>query len=164
MKNSVFIATSLDGYIATEDGGLDWLENNPNPDGSDFGYNAFMDSVDALVMGSKTFEKVLSFESWPYGKPVFVLSSTLKSLPETLSGKASIVCEGIPEITSKLHEKGYFNLYIDGGKTIQSFLKENLIDEMIITTVSVLLGSGISLFGSLAETRNFSVIKINKAQ
>ncbi len=162
MKNAAYIAASLDGYIATEDGGLDWLESIPNPEGSDFGYEAFMDSIDALVMGRKTFEKVLTFGTWPYRKPVFVLTGTLQSLPETLPGKVSLVRGDLPGIVQELHEQGYFNLYIDGGQTIQSFLREDLIDELIISTVSVLLGRGISLFGALTEIRKFRVVKSEK--
>ncbi len=162
MKNIVYIATSIDGYIATPEGGLEWLENIPNPEKSDFGYNDFIDSIDGVVMGKNTFEKVLSFGSWPYNKKVFVLSNTLKSVPEKLSKKAEIVNGNIPDIISKLNGRGFSNLYIDGGKTIQSFLKLNLIDEMIISKVSILLGNGIPLFGSLEVPINFTVLKTNK--
>jgi len=89
MPNVVYIATSLDGYIADANGSLDWLNTVPNPDSTDYGFADFMDGIDALVMGRKTFETVLGFGGdWPYSKPVFVLSSTLKALPETLQCKA----------------------------------------------------------------------------
>ena len=162
MKNIVYIATSIDGYIATPEGGLDWLENLPNPGNNDFGFNDFMNTIDAIVMGRNTFEKVLLFGSWPYNKKVFVLSNTLKVIPEKLSEKAEIVSGDIPDIVSKLNKNGFSNLYIDGGKTIQSFLKFDLIDEMIISNVSLLLGKGIPLFAFLNEPIDFIVKKTNK--
>lgn len=151
MTNSIFIATSLDGYIATKNGGIDWLMDIPNPEKSDFGYADFMKGIDALVMGRHTFEKVLSFDEWPYDKPVFVVSTTLKQAPITLKDKASIITETPQEICSKLAEKGFTQLYIDGGKLIQSFLAEDLIDEMTITRIPILLGEGIPLFGHLKK-------------
>ena len=100
-------------------------------------------------MGRKSFETVLGFNEWPYAKPVpvFVLSNSLDELPGKLSAKVEIVRGELKRIIESLKDKGINNLYIDGGKTIQSFLKEDLIDEMIITRVPILLGSGIPLFG-----------------
>lgn len=121
-----------------------------------------MKTVDAVIMGRKTFEQVLSFGEWPYTKKVFVLSSTLRSLPGAVSEKAEIVSGDITEIISNLNTRGFRNFYVDGGKTIQSFLKEDLIDEMIITRAAVLLGSGIPLFDSLTESLEFEVIKTGK--
>ena len=155
MTNYVYIATSLDGYIATPDGGIDWLMDIPNPEGSDHGFSDFMEGIDALVMGRNTFEVVHSFGQWPYTKPVFVLSSSLKSLPEEYSGKAELM-KGTPsDIIKELNERGYGNLYIDGGKVIQSFLNEDLIDEMIITRASMLLGKGIPLFRDIKQPLKF---------
>lgn len=153
MANSIYIAASLDGYIADKNGGLDWL---PSPDGADFGYEVFMQGIDALVMGKNTFETVLGFGGeWPYTKKVFVVSHTLKSLPKDLQDRVELIQGSPSEIVRALHDKGYQNLYIDGGKTIQAFLKEGLIDELIITTIPVLLGGGISLFGTLEENKRF---------
>lgn len=147
MANIVFIATSTDGFIATKDGGIEWLMEVPNPDNSDFGFNDFMESIDALVMGRKTYEKVLSFEcDWPYKKKVFVLSNTLKNCDPSLEEKVEIVNGPIKKVVKTLNASGYNRLYIDGGVTIQNFLKEDLIDEMIITIVPVTLGEGIPLF------------------
>ena len=151
MTNYVYIATSLDGFIATADGGLDWLEKIPNPDGSDFGYADFMSGIDALVMGRNTYEKVLSFGVWSYDKPVFVLSNTLDRVSEEMTGKAEVVKGEPREVVADLNSRGYRNLYIDGGKVIQSFLKADRIDEMIITRLPVLLGDGVPLFGSLVD-------------
>ncbi|AOY81797.1 MAG: dihydrofolate reductase [Moorea sp. SIO2B7] len=155
MTNYVYIATSLDGFIATIDGGLDWLEEIPNPEQSDYGYAEFMKSIDAIVMGRNTFDKVLSFGKWVYHKPVFVLSNSLTKLPEKKIGKAEIVRGDIKTIINQLHQKGYTNLYIDGGRVIQSFLQEDLVDEMIITRVPILLGKGVPLFGTLEQYLKF---------
>ncbi len=162
MANHVYIATSLDGYIATPDGGLDWLSSIPNPEQSDFGFSDFMSHIDAIVMGRNTFEKVLSFGEWPYTSPVFVLSTTLTQVPDHLSGKAEVIQGQIPEIISELHRRGYAELYIDGGRTIQSFLERDFIDEMIISTVPVLLGRGIPLFGSLDRSIRFEVVQTER--
>ena len=150
MKNIVFIATSLDGYIADRNGGLDFLQSVPNPDNDQLGFPEFMDSIDALVMGRKTYETVLGFGgNWPYTKPVFVLTNTLTSLPEHLLGKVELVDGPIKELVQSLNQRGYSNLYIDGGQLIQSFLKEDMIDELIISQIPVLIGGGVPLFGEL---------------
>ena len=150
MKNIVFIATSLDGYIADSNGGLDFLRSVPNPDNDQLGFPEFMDSIDALLMGRITYETVLGFGGdWPYTKPVFVLTSTLTSLPEHLLGKVELVNGPIKEIVHLVNQRGYSNLYIDGGRLIQSFLKEDMIDELIISQIPVLIGGGVSLYGEL---------------
>ena len=151
MSNYVYIASSIDGYIASRDNGLDWLNEIPNPEQTDYGYSEFMHGIDAVVMGRNTFRTVAGFESWPYDVPVFVLSNSLRNVPEKLIGKAEIVNGDLNILVGKLGGRGYKNLYIDGGETIQSFFKENLIDDMTITWVPVLLGDGIPLFGSLSH-------------
>jgi len=156
MTNSVYIATSLDGFIATSDGGLDWLDEIPNPDGSDHGYAEFMSGIDAIVMGRKTFEKVLTFSLWPYDKPVYVLSRSKVRVPNELENKVEIVNENPKTLVDQLKERGHQNLYIDGGITIQGFLEEDLIDELIITRIPVPLGNGAPLFGKLIQRMYFS--------
>jgi len=157
--NHVFIATSLDGYIADRDGGLDWLQSVPNPDGDDMGYVAFMGRIDALVMGRASFETVLGFGiEWPYTKPVYVLSSTLKEVPPELSGKVEIVNGALSEVLEQVHAAGHQRLYIDGGRTVQNFLQEGLIDDLIITTIPVLLGGGVRLFGELPESIQLELV------
>lgn len=149
-KVSVFIATSLDGFIARQDGGIDWLPtpDTESQDDEDYGYNDFIKSIDAIVMGRNTYELVLTFDEWYYGKiPLFVLTTKGVEIPDLLS-KTVFQMSGNPhEIVNRLSEKGYLNLYVDGGKTIQGFLKAGLIEEMTITTIPVLIGTGISLFG-----------------
>ena len=158
-KNSVFIATSLDGYIADKNGGIDWLHSIPNPDNDDMGYVEFTNKIDALVMGRTTFETVLGFDvDWPYNKPVFVLSNKLKEIPESHKEKAFLVKGKLTEILDQIHERGFNSLYIDGGTTISNFLKEDLIDEMVLTTIPILLGGGSSLFSELPNELKFELI------
>ncbi len=160
MSNIVFIATSLDGYIADKDGGVDWLHSIPNPEKLDMGYVELNDRIDALVMGRKTFEKVCSFDcDWPYSKPVFVLSNSMESIPDGYKGKVEPIKGSLSEVMESIHQKGYKHLYVDGGVTVQSFLNEDLIDEMIITVIPILLGGGIRLFGELPIQMEFEHVK-----
>ena len=160
MSNIVFIATSLDGYIADKNGGLDWLQSIPNPQNLDMGWSDLIDRIDALVMGRKTFEKVCSFDcDWPYNKPVFVLSNSMKSIPKEYEGKAEPIKGSLSDVIKAIHQKGYKDLYIDGGVTIQNFLKEDMIDEMIISVIPTLLGGGIPLFGQLPEPMDVAHVK-----
>jgi dihydrofolate reductase len=146
MKASVFIATSLDGFIARANGDLDWL---PHDGGEEHGYEAFIATVDALVIGRKTYETVLGFDSWPYGgKPVYVLST--RALAPAPPGAVVERMSGAPaDIVSQLAARGVGHAYIDGGITIQGFLQAGLIQRLVITRIPVLLGSGIPLFGAL---------------
>jgi dihydrofolate reductase len=149
MKASVFIGTSLDGFIARQDGGLDWL---PVDGGEPHGYTEFIATVDTIVIGRKTFETVLSFNDWPYGKtPVVVLSTTLQELKAPKDAVCDLMAGAPENIVSRLAQLGREHLYIDGGVTIQGFLRAGLIQRLIITRVPVLLGSGIPLFGSLSR-------------
>ncbi|MGH7499806.1 MAG: dihydrofolate reductase family protein [Gemmatimonadales bacterium] len=153
MKASVFIATSLDGFIARQDGALDWL---PAGGGEPHGYTEFMATVDALVIGRKTYETVLSFDAWPYGsKPVVVLSTTL-SEPTAPDGAVCEVMAATPqEVVARLTRRGMKHLYIDGGVTVTGFLEAGLIQRVIITRIPVLLGGGIPLFGALSRDIRF---------
>jgi dihydrofolate reductase len=158
-KNSVFIATSIDGYIADKNGGIDWLHSIPNPDKDDMGYVEFTNNIDALVMGRTTFETVCGFEiDWPYDKPVFVLSTTLNEIPESHQDNAFLIKGTLNEIIEQINKKGYHRLYIDGGTTICNFLKADLIDEMIITTIPIVLGGGSPLFSELPNELKFELI------
>ena len=158
-KNIVFIATSIDGFIADRNGEIDWLHSIPNPDNEDMGYNELTGRIDALVMGRKTFETVCGFDmDWPYTKPVFVLSDTLDNIPKKYENNAQLVQGTLKEILEQIHKNGYHRLYIDGGVTIQRFLKEDLIDEMIITIIPMVLGGGVPLFGDLSEVLRFECI------
>lgn len=163
-KCSVFIATSLDGFIAREDGSIDWLmkANQLAPPGEDGGYKSFIATIDGLVMGRYSFEKVLSFESWPYGDlPVVVMSNQLLEIPDHLKNVVSVSSETPLELVKRLTNEGLKHLYIDGGITIQKFIVSNLINELTITFVPVLLGSGRSLFGALARDIELEQIALN---
>jgi len=158
VTNIVFIATSLDGYIAPEDGSLDWLETVPNPEGDDLGFNAFISRVDALVMGRLTFEVVEGFGiGWHYPVPGIILSNTLTALPEDFQEKTSLTRGTPEEVMAFARSKGFENLYIDGGTTIQQFLQADLIDELIITEIPILLGGGDRLFGTLQQPLIFNL-------
>lgn len=158
-KNKVFIATSMDGYIADADGGIGWLDSIPEINTIDTGYHQFMDTVDALIMGRHTFETVLGFDiDWPYTKPVFVLSNTRTSVPVELKGKVHLVNGSLLAVLEQIHQQGYTQLYVDGGRLIQSFLREDLLHEMTITVIPVLLGSGIPLFADLPGTLDFECV------
>jgi dihydrofolate reductase len=146
VKASVFIGASVDGFIARANGELDFL---PPGGGKPHGYNEFINSVDALVIGRKTYETVLKFDTWPYGaKPVFVLSSS--PLAQAPAGALVEHMSGAPaEIVSLLAARGVQHIYVDGGITVQRFLQAGLIQRLIITRVPVLIGDGIPLFGTL---------------
>ena len=146
MKASVFVGTSLDGFIARANGELDFL---PAGGGEPHGYDEFMATVDALVIGRKTFETILKFGSWPYGeKPVFVLST--RALAPAPAGAAVERMSGAPaDIVAQLTARGIRHIYVDGGITIQRFLQAGLIHRLIITRVPVLIGGGIPLFGAV---------------
>jgi dihydrofolate reductase len=144
MRASIFIGVSLDGFIARPDGALDWLDHAGNVD---HGYEAFMASVDAVVMGRHTYETVLGFGAWPFGsKPVFVLSSShLKPPPD---GAIVDHLSGEPQaVVAELARRGVQHAYVDGGLTIQRFLRAGLIQRLVISRLPVLIGQGIPLFG-----------------
>jgi dihydrofolate reductase len=163
---SVYIGISLDGFIARPNGDIDWLthERYAIP-GDDFGYQAFFDSVDALLMGRATFEKVLTFGEWPYAnKRVFVLSHNPNLIPAHLTDRAEVVAGSPADVLHYVATRGIRRVYLDGGQVIQQFLREGLVDELIITRLPVLIGQGLPLFGPLSddiqlqhvETRTFS--------
>jgi dihydrofolate reductase len=108
MKTSVYIAASLDGFIARANGDIDWLPGGGSEDGGeDYGFKAFMDTVDVLVMGRKTYEKVLTFAEWPYGsKPVVVLSSKPVPIPQHLAASVESLSCSPGELISRLAARG----------------------------------------------------------
>lgn len=162
IRCSVYIATSLDGFIAKEDGNIDWLNevSAKVPKDEDMGYYTFMDSVDALVMGRNTYEKVLSFGGdWPYKKSVIVLSRNKIDIPEHLSELVTHSSEAPKELCTTLEARGYNRLYIDGGVTIQRFISAGMLDDMIISIAPVVLGTGIPLFGKSDKDIQLKLIK-----
>jgi dihydrofolate reductase len=159
MSNIVFIATSIDGFISAPDGNLDWLSYVPFPDGEDGGFADFISRVDAIVMGRVTFETVAGFgHGWHYPVPGIVLSSTLNSAPAEFESHVEFASGTPQEIVELATERGFNNLYIDGGRTVQNFLGADLIDELIITEIPILLGGGDRLFGELGRQLGFELI------
>jgi dihydrofolate reductase len=147
MRATVFVGISVDGFLARRNGDLDFL---PSGDVEEHGYEAFVATVDAIVIGRGTFEKALEFEAWPYGeRRVVVLSSRPLDLSR-VPGKSVEQMSGPPvEIVAKLSARGIRHIYVDGGVTIQRFLRAGLIQRLIVTRVPVLIGDGIPLFGAL---------------
>jgi len=149
MKASVFVGTSVDGFIARRNGDLDWL---PVGGGEPHGYDEFIATVDTIVIGRKTYETVLAFDAWPYGKQrVVVLSGRSVDLVAATARGGIVERMGGPpaNIVADLAASGSRHLYVDGGLTIQGFLRAGLIDRLVITRVPMLIGDGIPLFGSL---------------
>ncbi|MBF0193732.1 MAG: dihydrofolate reductase [Magnetococcales bacterium] len=154
MRTSVYIAVSADGFIARQNGDLDWL---PGADGSDpdsiedYGYKEFSASTDVLVMGRLSFEKILTFGEWPYkDKKVVVLSSKPDNIPQALKDFVQWKNSSPPDLIKELSLQGFNHVYVDGGKTIQGFLFNGLVQQIILTKIPVLIGEGIPLFGPLA--------------
>lgn len=151
IQGHVFIATSLDGYVARKNHELDWLMKQ-NTSGEDHGYNTFIENMDGLVMGRGSFETVLTFDEWPYSKPVIVMSRHLTEadIPPALCDKVRVTDRSPDDVMNMLEREGWSHAYIDGGKIVQSFLRAGLISDMILTRIPVLIGDGIPLFGTLS--------------
>ncbi len=157
MKCSVFIATSVDGFIAKEDGSVEWLHTAGNTnvemgEQADMGMNDYISTVDCMIMGRKCMEMISSMdltpEQWPYGTTkIIVLSNTIKEAPENLKSKVEMYSGDLLSLISNLEKNGYKHAYIDGGTTIQAFINLKLINELTITLAPILLGEGKSLFG-----------------
>jgi len=145
MKISVFVGTSVDGFIARPDGGLDFL---PPGGGEPHGYDEFIATVDTIVIGRKTFETVLAFPAWPYGKKrVVVLSSGPLDLSAVRDGVVEQMAGPPADVVARLAATGAQHLYVDGGITVQRFLRAGLVQRLVVTRVPVLIGEGIPLFG-----------------
>jgi dihydrofolate reductase len=157
LKISVYIATSLDGFIARTNGDIDWLPGGE--DAEDYGYADFMSAMDHVVMGRNTFEKVLSLGGWHYEKKVIVLTSRTLTLAPELTDKAEALHLPPRELVRVLEQRGSRHIYLDGGVTIQRFLREGLVDEMTITTIPILIGEGLPLFGALEKDVKLELLK-----
>jgi dihydrofolate reductase len=151
----VFIATSLDGYIARVGGGLDWLPGmgegaEAMPQAEDHGYDAFIAGMDGIVMGGATFRVARAFDPWPYALPLVVVSRAMTGddVPEGLRGQVRIV-RSITDARAATADLGWRHAYIDGGQVITGYLAAGAITDLVITRVPVLLGAGLPLFGAL---------------
>ncbi|MCY4044790.1 MAG: dihydrofolate reductase family protein [Cellvibrionales bacterium] len=153
MDLSVYIGTSVDGFIATKEGSVDWLmaQEEAAPD-EDLGFERFLDSCDCMIMGRKTLDQVVSFGEWVYeGKRVIVLSNTLKTPPDLVKDKLKIYSGELDLLLDQLEDEGIKRIYVDGGKTIQAFLNMQRITDLTLTRVPLLLGDGIPLFANVDE-------------
>ncbi|WP_068546853.1 dihydrofolate reductase family protein [Thalassotalea crassostreae] len=162
MKCSVYIATSADGYIATPEGGVDWLHTAGNPEADmssnpDMGFKEYIAAVDCMIMGRKCMDVISSFnltpEQWPYGDiKIYVLSNSVTVPPENLKGKVEMYSGDITKLITQLDSEGYKHAYVDGGATITAFINLKLINEMTITKAPIILGQGIPLFGEMTNS------------
>lgn len=148
---AAYLGMSMDGFISGPDGDLAWLDEIPNPTDSDLGYFDFIESVDAIVMGRRTFETVLGFDGdWPYSLPIIVMSKSLTEIPSrAIDSEVSTLAPA--ELVADLTSRDMSKLYIDGGAIVTSFLEADLLDEITTTTLPVVLGSGTRLFGELSD-------------
>ena len=155
----VFIATSLDGFIARPDGSIDWLLQR-DASGEDHGYDAFITDKDAIVMGRGTYETVAGMDPWPYDRPVHVLSKSLVGTPLPKAQHGKVFVSDLPpaQLLADLARQNVRKVYVDGGQLVQSFLREGLVEDMVITTVPVLIGAGRALFGALPKDTSLELI------
>ena len=144
------MAVSLDGFVARRDHRIDWLTKQETKD-EDLGYEAFIENIDGLVMGRGSYENVLTFGDWPYTKPVVVMSKTLEesSLPAELKDKVQLTKLDPSELMESLQSQGWSRVYVDGGKVVQSFIRCGLIEDLVLTTIPILIGDGLRLFGDI---------------
>lgn len=157
LKVCVYIATSLDGFIARKNGEIDWLTGGESS--QDYGYAEFISSIDQIVMGRNTYEKVLTFGPWPYDKKVIVLTGRDLAIPPELANRVEFLSLSPRALTDELQRRGLSHVYLDGGNTIQRFLREHQVDEMTITTLPILLGEGLPLFGPLDNDIKLELIE-----
>jgi dihydrofolate reductase len=146
----VFIAVSLDGFVARKNHSIDWLMKQ-STEGEDLGFDDFMASVDGLIMGSGSFKNVLTFGAWPYKKPVMVMSHSLteEDIPPELEGRVRLTGLSPQELMKSLEREGWKRAYVDGGLLVQSFIRAGLIKDINITVIPILLGDGLPLFGPI---------------
>lgn len=157
----LFIAVSLDGFIARKDGDISWLQKYEGKK-EDYGYSEFMKTVGASIMGSKTYEKCLSFPNWPdNNKPIFVVTN--RKLKNAKRANVAFYTGSLNGLVEKIksHNKG--NVWLVGGaKLSQSFFKEGLVDRIILSTIPIVIGNGISLFGQANNTIDFELASVKK--
>jgi dihydrofolate reductase len=155
----VFIATSLDGFIARPDGDIGWLLQRDDTT-EDHGYLAFIADMDMIVMGRGSYEMVRTFATWPYDLPVLVLSEQLADapVPASLAGKLRFSSQAPKDVMAELAAQGVRRVYVDGGQLVQSFLRDGLVRDMVITTVPVLIGAGRPLFGALSQDIDLKLV------
>lgn len=163
VKVSIFIGTSLDGFIARDNGDIDWLNdaNKKVTPGEDFGFNSFLESVDLIIMGRKTFEQVIPFDRWPYkDTKMIILTSNNIEVPEKLKKTVTTSDMSSPEqLIKELPDQSTNHIYVDGGIVIQDFLSAKLVDEITVTIVPILIGKGKSFSGLLTKDLSLQHLK-----
>lgn len=162
MHTIAYIACSLDGYIAGKDGSLDWLHCVPPSEVDYYDFDRLQQDIDCVLMGRKTFETVMQFDAWPYQKMVYVLSSTLKQLESRYANRSQLVNGPIRSVLDTLGDLGNTRIYVDGGQVIQSCIRENLLDELVITTIATILGSGLRLFEAFDMPTNWEIDTVTR--
>ena len=152
MTGHVFLGVSLDGFVARLDHRLDWLTKH-EATGEDHGYDAFMAAVDGIIMGSGSFRTVLTFGEWPYRKPVMVMSRSMtpRDIPPALAERVRVTDLGPRELMQALRRQGWSRAYVDGGRVVQSFIRDGLIEDLVLTIVPILIGTGIRPFGEIGS-------------
>ena len=155
----VFMATSLDGFVARQDHRLDWLMKQQT-EGEDHGYDNFIADMDGIVMGRGSYETVLGFDSWPYDKPVIVMSGSVseRDIPAALRDHVRLTTLAPTDLMASLRKEGWTRAYIDGGQLVQSFLRDGLIKDLVLTVVPVLIGEGIRLFGPVPQDIDLELV------
>jgi dihydrofolate reductase len=151
----VFIGVSVDGFIAKPDGDLEWLTGRGLPF-EETGYDDFISGIDALIIGRATYETVLEMDEWFYTKPVYVLSTTLDQM--TVERDDVVVHRDLESVVAAFAEDGHVNAYVDGGATIQNFLRAGLIESLTLSHAPVLIGGGARLFGDLGADIDLELI------
>lgn len=156
----LYLGASMDGFIARPDGGLDFLEVvQPAPEDGDMGWSAFLAGLDAIVMGRKTYDQLLTFGVWPYGElPLLVWSRTLLEPKGPPRPQVEVTRAAPAALFAELGARGCRRVYVDGGETARAFMAAGLIVEINLTTLPVLIGSGISLYGPLAADLRWTLV------
>ncbi len=162
-KGYVFMAMSLDGFVARKDNDLSWLMKYDTK-GEDQGYDGFVEKIEVMIMGSGTFKKVLGFEAWPYKKPVMVMSHSMTNddIPENLRPTVQVTSAAPNVLMEELFAKGLKRVYVDGGLVVQSFLRAGLVEEITLTIIPLLIGDGKRLFGEINEDIDLELLDSKK--
>lgn len=149
----LFIATTLDGFIARPDGSIDWLEKMPNPEGTDYGYSDFIASVDTVLMGRATYETVLGFDvEWPYAAQQTWVVTTQTDLP-TPTPNTGLIHQVDADTIRQLRAASKKNIWlVGGGEVIRAFMALDSVDELMVSLIPVTIGEGIPLFPNVKET------------
>ena len=158
----LYIATSLDGFIAREDGSIDWLTDYENNSETDYGYSEFYSAIGTVLMGRKTYEQVLGFGNWPYKEKKTYVFTRQKELLDH-ENDVEFFSGGIRNLVQQLKESTEKDIWLVGGsQLIKSFLEEDLVHSLIIFIVPIILGNGIPLFDHIGKQIKLRTLCIEK--